>query len=303
MTKLKSLPTSQSFEALFAPDKEYNYFDQIAQHPFRYNSNKFQLVNAWWMAEASMLVYVREHDFVSEMLNRIEFDNVVFFEESAKGTQAFVASNSNFAVVCFRGTEIEERADIITDLKFLQTRALGGGRVHRGFESALDQVWSSLKNHLDTLTQTHGSNLKLWFTGHSLGAALATLAADRYSRVQGVYTYGSPRVGDKAFGHDYNVNTFRFVNNNDIVSMVPPPIIYHHVGALKYIDSNGHIHDNPNQWKLIKSGIEGHLNHLGDLSQNWSDRAFDDIPLDNLVDHAPIYYVTRIWNNYVKDLA
>ncbi|MCA9453043.1 MAG: hypothetical protein KC584_10520, partial [Nitrospira sp.] len=57
-----------------------------------------------------------------------------------------------------------------------------------------------------------------WFTGHSLGAALATLAADRYGDVQGLYTFGSPLVGDEGFARDFYVSGYRFVNNNDVVA-------------------------------------------------------------------------------------
>ncbi len=299
--QLKELPADLSFDALFAPNTSYQYFAQAAEHPFRPASNKFQMANAWWLAEASMLVYVLEHDFVGTSLEQAGFTRTEFFENDC--TQSFVASNDEFAVVCFRGTEVREEKDIITDLKFWQTKAAGGGRVHAGFEEALGKVWDGISAHLQDIRGQTGNQLKVWFTGHSLGAALATLAADRYQEAQGLYTFGSPRVGGKSFHDDFKVNAYRFIHNNDAVTMVPSPVGYQHVGMAKYIDSAGHIHDNPNVWTLIKDRIAGHFLHTADVLQSWSDGAFDAIPTDYLSDHAPIYYVTRIWNNYVGDLG
>ncbi len=81
----------------------------------------------------------------------------------------------------------------------------------------------------------------LWITGHSLGGALARLSA-AYARqagvpVQGIYTFGSPRMGDRGFKQEYTQNglaekTYRMINNHDPVPRVPPPILYMHVGAL-----------------------------------------------------------------------
>ena len=295
----KNLPSDLSFEGLFAPNKTYEYFKNATEHPFRPASNKFQLVNAWWLAEASMLVYVLEHDFVRTSLEQAGFTRTEFFENDC--TQSFVASNDEFAIVCFRGTEVKEKEDLITDLKFWQTRAAGDGFVHAGFEEALDKVWSNISSHLQDIQSQSGNQLKVWFTGHSLGAALATLAADRYQGAQGLYTYGSPRVGSESFRGDFKVNAYRFVHNNDAVTMVPPPISYQHVGQAKYIDSGGHIHDNPSIWTSLKTRLAGHFSHAVDVLESWSDGTFDAIPTDYLNDHAPIYYAVRIWNNYARD--
>lgn len=297
----KSLPSDLSFDGLFAPNMSYKYFAHASEHPFRPASHKFQIVNAWWLAEASMLVYVPEHDFVRKRLKQAGLTRTKFFENDC--TQSFVASNNDSAIVCFRGTEVKESQDILTDLKFWQIQAGGESRVHAGFEEALDKVWSNISAYLQGIQGTANEQLKVWFTGHSLGAALATLAAERYQKGQGLYTFGSPRVGNASFRDDFKVNAYRFIHNNDIVTMVPPPVSYQHVGMAKYIDSDGHIHDNPNAWALMKNRIAGHLLHTADVLEHWSDGAFNTIPADYINDHAPIYYVTRIWNNYVRDLA
>ena len=296
----KAMPTDLSFDSLFAPNTRYAYFARASAHPFRADASRFRMVNAWWLAEASMLVYVRDQSFVGMQLASAGFGHVRFFERN--GTQGFIAGNDACAIVCFRGTEIHEPQDIITDLRCWQVQSSGGGRVHAGFEAALDAVWDDMAAHLQAIRQQAGKRLKVWFTGHSLGAALATLAADRHGDAQGVYTFGSPRVGNADFRKSYTASTFRFVHNNDIVPMVPPPLHYQHVGQLKYIDSSGRIHDNPGTWYQLKNRLAGHFLYLSDVLEHWTDGAFDAIPTDYLSDHAPIYYVTHIWNDYIRDM-
>ena len=286
---------------LAPPYKDYEYFKDCDQLPFRYQANIFDLVNAWWLIEASTLVYA-ESDFVIEKFQKnAGFTEVKFFED--KITQCFVASNDKFAVVAFRGSEARLRdgdsdpghifADWLANFNFLPEEWDQGGNVHRGFKAALLEVWTDLEDYISGLQQ---NNLKIWITGHSLGAALATLAADRYGNVQGLYTFGSPRVGDQDFKNDFNVNAYRFVNNSDIVTKVPPSSMYCHVGELRYIDSEGTIHDNSNRWEKWSDEIQGKFkNVFNALGQ--SKKGFTEVLLEPIVDHVPTLYAIHIWNN------
>jgi triacylglycerol lipase len=84
-------------------------------------------------------------------------------------------------------------------------------------------------------------NKPLYITGHSLGAALATLAAVDIAahyrpRTMEVYTFGGPRVGDPyfAFAHNGLVPVHqRIFNDNDLVVHLPP-ILYAHKHKLYY---------------------------------------------------------------------
>lgn len=286
---------------LAPPYKDYEFFKDCDKLPFRYQANIFDMVNAWWLIEASTLVYA-EPDFVTEKFKQnAGFTDVKFFEN--KATQCFVANNEKFAIVVFRGSEARLRegdsdpgyifADWMANFNFLPEAWDQGGNVHRGFKAALLEVWTDLEDYVSNLQK---NNLKIWITGHSLGAALATLAADRYGNVQGLYTYGSPRVGDQDFRKDFNVNTYRFVNNSDIVTKVPPPGMYCHVGELKYIDSEGIIHDNTNRWERWSDEIQGKFNNVFNaLGQ--ARKGFTEVLLEPIVDHVPTLYATHIWNN------
>jgi pimeloyl-ACP methyl ester carboxylesterase len=109
-------------------------------------------------------------------------------------------------------------SDLKTNIDIRLTDWEQGGKVHRGFKEALDEIWPDL---LPYIRKLQGKGCKIWITGHSLGGALATLCAGRYGKVQGVYTFGSPRVDDDAFKDNFDVKMYRFVYNYAIVSRVP----------------------------------------------------------------------------------
>lgn len=106
---------------------------------------------------------------------------------------------------------------------------------------------------------------------HSLGSALATLAAvmvesDQYNQytVDGVYTFGSPRVGDATWSSIYNqlglsANTLRFVYYQDPVPLLPPTETgYVHVGRPVYISEGGTTcteNDSQDEWPVCGSEL------------------------------------------------
>jgi len=124
---------------------------------------------------------------------------------------------------------------------------MSGLIVHGGFWRALNQVWlSKIMPNIALLRSK-----PLWITGHSLGGAIAVLAAMRLFRelpggptAQGVYTFGQPRVAKLGFAAAYQASplwnrTFRFVNNMDIVPRVPPRVLkYCHVGRCGFFNNN-----------------------------------------------------------------
>ncbi|MFW6195194.1 MAG: lipase family protein [Chloroflexota bacterium] len=186
-------------------------------------------------------------------------------------TQAVVMSNDDVVIVAFRGTE-PNAEDFITDLGVVRVpvpvwSALPPAppfpMVHSGFYNAQSQAYSDVKARIDS----HMSSGKtLWLTGHSLGAALATMVAYNLEKVDeemvwGVYTYGSPRTGDPVWSDLYNNmrfgafffnpagdapnldlgdKTHRWVNNTDLIPALPGVVLdYRHVGTLHHIDATG----------------------------------------------------------------
>jgi hypothetical protein len=119
--------------------------------------------------------------------------------------------------------------------------------VHEGFSKALGAVWGTM-GILPERLQNRG-NKTVWITGHSLGGALAELCAARAALdggipVQGVYTFGQPRVGDGAFATAVETaiggRIFRHVNHRDLVPRVPGfGMLYRHYGNQIYFDKSG----------------------------------------------------------------
>ena len=72
---------------------------------------------------------------------------------------------------------------------------------------------------------------------------MATLCASRLEELEPtLYTYGSPRVGGSEWRDGCDVEHYRFVNNNDIVTAVPLWLMgYRHHGTVRYIDYYGRI--------------------------------------------------------------
>lgn len=192
-------------------------------------------------------------------------------------TNGYLAWNDSDAFLVFRGTE-KKLADWLTDAHLqliacpLPSTVLSGARLHSGFATALAAVWQSPAQPqaaLPGLLQPilDGSR-RLWLCGHSLGAALAELAAVLLAEqlntradglkgvIAGVYTYGSPRVGDGAFAaaleQSCSGRLHRFVNHRDLVARVPPatPGGYAHAGILHYFDELGRLYSNPQGWHL-----------------------------------------------------
>lgn len=163
-----------------------------------------------------------------EPVHALGFSEVQPFE--GERFTGYVASNETEVVLCFRGTALRfEKSDLVpatlqewlTNLNYAQTERTGY-RVHRGFERELDSVYDALPDVL----LDHGAQRKpLFVTGHSAGAALATLAARRLAEagvpVDAAYVFSSPRVGDSDFAESYPVPLYRFEYMTDIVPHVP----------------------------------------------------------------------------------
>ncbi len=140
----------------------------------------------------------------------------------SNGTQAILLANDNSVFLGFRGTEPTSMKDIRSDTKATTTPCESGGKIHSGFSEAFDHVSIDIQATLD---KEEFTNKPLFITGHSLGGALATVAAKKLTHKAGIaacYTFGSPRVGDVDWMEGMKTPIYRVVNAADPVTMLPP---------------------------------------------------------------------------------
>jgi hypothetical protein len=258
-------------------------------------------------AEMARLAYVRHEDdggrrrLAAILRDRAKFELGPCFD--AAGSQGFAASGASprgdrVTVVAFRGTEPQERSDIRQDARFWPTAWDGGGDVHTGFAEAFEAIREEF------VAAIRGVSGRLLLTGHSLGAAVATLAAAVVPASRRadtlLCTFGSPRVGSEKFAESLaGITHLRYAGACDLVSWVPPIelVPYRHHGILRCIDRAGKEHE-------FQAGETAHELAAPLRAQGCSRASVAEIflkliarrvPVRELSDHAPINYVSAIW--------
>jgi hypothetical protein len=270
--------TDRSWQALLQPGDREDWFG-FAAPPFDPTATAFSIDNALWLAELSALIYREGPDEApgrpprrsrGEILAAVGLREVSFVRRGTTQcalVRSNTASSPPFTILVFRGTS--QLRDWATNLRAIPSRWPPGGRVHRGFRRAFVRVWHPLRT---ALAQLDGP---LFCTGHSLGGALATLAASAL-RPRAAVTFGAPRTGDAAFAAALaGVPLHRVVHGADVVPSLPPEgelFGFRHAGELHRIGAPGHGEDA--------------VPDAGD--RRWYE------PAAVLADHAPINYVAAL---------
>jgi Lipase (class 3) len=201
----------------------------------------FSLDNALVMMWMAQLAYETAHEekvgriLTSWGMNKRAFkSNDPITGLPPKSACVVVAGGLGATIVAFAGSDPLKFEDWITDF----TPQLSTSDLHTGFEEAVGSIWDDIKN---AIGNRPANERALFFTGHSLGGALALVAAARavrdleQSQATAVYTFGGPRVGGTEFFADYTQKlgdgTHRVVHGGDLVATVPPSIAgFRHVG-------------------------------------------------------------------------
>ncbi|CAM9424461.1 unnamed protein product, partial [Hapterophycus canaliculatus] len=120
-------------------------------------------------------------------------------------TEVYVCANDDMIAVVFRGSK--KKSDWATNLDIRRRDCPSGwafgnkrSNLHEGFYDGVETVWGKSSGMYKIVTDLYnekGKNRKLFITGHSLGAALATITGARLAfaddlNIAGMYTIGSP---------------------------------------------------------------------------------------------------------------
>ena len=286
-----AIPYSATQQDLFYPAKDLSKFPTVMP------ATDAELC-AWMCLLAYRDTYPASFAFeqptIKAKLKAIGFSSVQFFEsvwhERQGGTHCFLAIHDDaepskkLAVVAFRGTDKDDPTDLLDDVEAPLVDWSGGGKVFDGFKDALEEVLGGLLPAIQPI------NYKLLMTGHSLGAAMATLLASLKAPTA-LYTIGSPRVGNLDFVASLGgVPSYRYVDCCDAVTELPPEVLgYTHVGDMLYIDRHRKVSNAPSEDAVSKDRLIARVEYL--VRYAWR---LGDVGVRDLADHAAINYVTAI---------
>ena len=272
-------PPDTSWQALLQPWISTRYFNLPHPPAFDIATPDFSLFNAWWLCELSRLIYRQGSDegessiqvpTRSEILETVGLMEIVSFCDKTN-YGALVTTQPGlrapFTILVFRGTK--GLLGWPTNMNSILTSWSGGGSVHLGFKTGFTGLWEKIEPVLSKM------ETPLFITGHSLGGAMAVLAASR--RPDAVaYTFGAPQTGDAAFARALECNrVYRVENACDVVTTLPP------AAALMGYCPVGF---------PIRLGDDNNKAFNCDTIRKMVD------PPEFLTDHSPINYTIRIEN-------
>lgn len=210
-------------------------------------------------------------------------NNALFLDTTAHVIQS---KRGRLAILAFGGTDPTNAIHLLSDLSAKTDPFYSRGSVHGGFFRAFQALWRSVQLMLIGTTlqysvcdmaaaesMFHRCHFSLdphaekkakqrqgigtegreplaafYITGHSLGGALAVLAAaaihadpslaEIKDKLRGVYTFGQPMVGDDVFTdwcrNEFGDQVFRHVYRRDVMPKLPPWTMgrFHHFGSL-----------------------------------------------------------------------
>jgi hypothetical protein len=193
-------------------------------------ADALSLVAAWSYSDYAVLTDALQHRGVLDLdatVSQVSIKNEAMLVVST----GFFIRSGDLGILCFRGTEPSSAINFLTDASCRPVNFLSMGQVHGGFYRNLLAIWQDLASEVEAAIS---SGMKsLYITGHSLGAAMAVLAAatiygdSTYAewkrRFRGAYTYGQPMVGDEEFARSCErMPLFRHVYGHDLVTRLPP---------------------------------------------------------------------------------
>ncbi len=231
-------------------DTHLDNFDPAPQSSYRAHNNLI-------LSEACRVSY-QSSSACKEKLANWGFQKTQIFQNN-KGDFGYLAQHPDFIFMVFRGTD--DLYDVVRDLQFAKKTFLGNNRwkVFQGARDSFYDLWER-KNMNTALRKMHNRGQPLWISGHSLGGAIATVAAAHLMLskqteidprlIRGLVTFGQFRVFNRRLAETFDKRDgfkgrfFRYTNDKDPVVSLPPQKIfgktfYQHAGIALDIDKKG----------------------------------------------------------------
>lgn len=195
-----------------------NYIDRVPTTLLSYKKD-FDIDVSRWLLELSVVSYI---DNLKELEDQISKNTNFKIKKVCEKDyiEALVLYSDDVIVVSFAGTELNEFNDINTDLKFWHSYAEDVG-IHHGFYTAYKKIkFDVYKAVLELQKEKHR---EVYWTGHSLGGALAVVFATFWKYESVVYTFAQPKVGDRDFATltSKRARHYRITSNADLAPKFP----------------------------------------------------------------------------------
>ncbi|KAL8639195.1 MAG: hypothetical protein Q9228_003742 [Teloschistes exilis] len=258
-------PVALAERAISAGDyANLNLFEQFAAAAYCPSNNNVQAGGVKISCSTGNCPLVSNDDVVAVY----EFQNSL--KTDVTGYVA-VDNTRSLTVLAFRGSKSVR--NFITDVDFpaTQTDICPSCTAHQGFWGSWVEARKGVLAALKTTAASHPNN-RVVVTGHSLGGAIADLAAAEIRKsgiTADLYTYGAPRIAGKTLS-DFITNqnaggNYRVTHNHDPVPRLPPAVLgFVHISPEYYISS-------PNKVVPTTDDITkytGSLNLMGNSGNN-----------------------------------
>jgi triacylglycerol lipase len=219
-------------------------YDKDAFERFDASASDFKIDNARALMWFSQLAYeTHRQDTIDAVSPKWNFTSVTPFSERKIGlknsfeTCGLIGERADAVILAFAGTDPGVWQNLVTDFTPVPE---DGSDIHNGFRVAAKAAEPDVAK---AIARCQLTGKPLFVAGHSLGAALAALAARQASAASvkplAVYGFGMPRVGGPQFQASYDADlgdvTYRLVHGDDLVARVPPSRLltgFRHVGRL-----------------------------------------------------------------------
>ncbi|MCB1645030.1 MAG: hypothetical protein KDI36_06235 [Pseudomonadales bacterium] len=269
------------YNAVFKTHQARDHFSPLPSVSLEPHTRHFSVANAWWLSHFSRWIYLDAAQRASQLQRTAgcgpAFREVAHFHHKGMFAALCVAKDNSVAVMTFRGT-----ANNRNWVSSFNCAPLRQG-AHRGYDKLLTELWSIASPTLTSL------DCPVFFTGHSMGAGLATLAARNFP-TQGVYGFGPPPTGTASLRRALAATpVFRLVNYRDLVPRLIMGTEAGAVGETIYFSHHHQLWNNPAARHMRADRRQGERDITRQLNRQYK----RPLP-EALTDHSPQNYVASL---------